>query len=133
MILLCGMLLRTAHLKQHIESMELKLSARINEGGSNLSSGQRQLVCLARAILNSTKILVLDEATAAVDVQTDALIQTTIRREFAERTMVVIAHRINTIMGKLQLNKSFAKIIDSDRIVVLNAGRIEEFDTPAKV
>lgn len=86
--------------------------------GSNLSQGQRQLVSLARALLTPSNILVLDEATAAVDVETDALLQTTLRSPlFSKRTIITIAHRINTIL-------------DSDRIVVLEAGRVKEFDTP---
>ena len=86
--------------------------------GSNLSQGQRQLVSLARALLTPSNILVLDEATAAVDVETDALLQTTLRSPlFSKRTIITIAHRINTIL-------------DSDRIVVLEAGTVKEFDTP---
>lgn len=105
-----------------LEQVELKevipaLDYKVSEGGSNFSVGQRQLVCLARAVLRSNKILVMDEATANVDPQTDALIQTTIRREFASCTVITIAHRLNTIM-------------DSDRVLVMDKGVVAEYDTP---
>ncbi|KAJ5381565.1 Metal resistance protein YCF1 [Penicillium cataractarum] len=110
-----------AKLKDHVTSMEGQLDAQIQEGGSNLSQGQRQLVSLARALLTPSNILVLDEATAAVDVETDALLQRTLRSSiFQDRTIITIAHRINTI-------------IDSDRIVVLDKGQVAEFDTPANL
>jgi ATP-binding cassette subfamily C (CFTR/MRP) protein 1 len=86
--------------------------------GSNLSQGQRQLISLARAMLTPSNILVLDEATAAVDVETDAMLQTTLRSPlFSQRTIITVAHRINTIL-------------DSDRVVVLDKGEVAEFDTP---
>ncbi|KAL9128115.1 MAG: hypothetical protein Q9217_003136 [Psora testacea] len=108
-----------ARLKDHVISMPGKLEANIQEGGSNLSAGQRQLISLARALLTPTNILVLDEATAAVDIETDAMLQATLRSDmFKDRTVITIAHRINTIL-------------DSDRIVVLDHGTVAEFDTPS--
>ena len=89
----------------------------MQEGGENLSVGQRQLVCLARALLRKTKVLILDEATAAVDLETDDLIQATIRKEFVDSTVLTIAHRLNTIM-------------DYDKIMVLDKGLLVEYDTP---
>jgi ATP-binding cassette subfamily C (CFTR/MRP) protein 4 len=89
----------------------------VSEGGSNFSLGQRQLLCLARAILRSNKILVLDEATANVDPRTDFLIQNTIKKKFHKCTVLTIAHRLNTIM-------------DSDKVLVMKSGRMMEFDHP---
>jgi len=93
------------------------LDAAVAEGGANFSLGQKQLVCMARCVLKNTRVLVLDEATAALDLQTDSLIQRTIRRVFRERTTVTIAHRLDTI-------------IFSDRILAMAEGRMREFDTP---
>lgn len=105
-----------------LEEVELKdvvvsLDYRVQQDGSNFSVGQRQLVCLARAILQSNKILVLDEATANVDPTTDALIQTTIRKKFKACTVLTIAHRLNTI-------------IDSNKVLVMDHGQVMEFDHP---
>ncbi|XP_048733200.2 multidrug resistance-associated protein 1-like [Ostrea edulis] len=109
--------LEHAHLRKFVESLEEGLQYECTEGGDNLSVGQRQLVCLARALLKKTKVLILDEATAAVDLETDNLIQQTIRREFSDCTILTIAHRLNTIM-------------DYSRIMVLRDGQILEMDSP---
>ncbi|XP_061183744.1 multidrug resistance-associated protein 1-like [Saccostrea echinata] len=109
--------LEHAHLKKYVESLDDGLQHECSEGGENLSVGQRQLVCLARALLRKTKVLVLDEATAAVDLDTDNLIQKTIRQEFSDCTILTIAHRLNTIM-------------DYSKIMVLDKGQIKEFESP---
>ncbi|KAK3771211.1 hypothetical protein RRG08_053354 [Elysia crispata] len=112
--------LTRAHLRDFVVSLPEGLDYPVGEEGQSLSVGQRQLVCLARALLKKTKILILDEATAAVDMETDTLIQNTIRSEFEACTIITIAHRLNTIM-------------DYDRIMVLDAGLIKEFDSPSNL
>ncbi|KAI8353074.1 multi drug resistance-associated protein MRP [Mortierella sp. GBAus27b] len=109
--------LEDSNLKTSISNMGGGLQATVLEGGENFSMGQRQLICLARALLRKTSLLVLDEATAAIDLETDALVQKIIRQKFSDCTILTIAHRINTVM-------------DSDRIMVLDQGRIVEFDSP---
>jgi ATP-binding cassette, subfamily C (CFTR/MRP), member 1 len=109
--------LENAHLKAFVKGQTAGLIYEVSEGGENLSVGQRQLICLARALLRKTKVLVLDEATAAVDLDTDDLIQKTIRTEFKDCTVLTIAHRLNTIL-------------DSDKVIVLDKGEIVEYDTP---
>ncbi|KAJ8687082.1 hypothetical protein QAD02_022876 [Eretmocerus hayati] len=114
------------HLWAVLDEVELKdavvatgngLENRVMDHGSNYSVGQRQLICLARAILRNNRVLMLDEATANVDPQTDALIQRTIRTKFASCTVLTVAHRLNTIM-------------DSDKVLVMDKGRLKEYDHP---
>lgn len=109
--------LEEVKLKDAVRDLPGGLQGRITESGANFSVGQRQLICLARAIIRENKVLVLDEATANVDPQTDALIQTTIRTRFAKCTILTIAHRLHTIM-------------DCDKVMVMDAGQLVEFASP---
>ncbi|XP_063489114.1 ATP-binding cassette sub-family C member 10 isoform X8 [Symphalangus syndactylus] len=109
--------LEQCHLSEVITSMG-GLDGELGEGGRSLSLGQRQLLCLARALLTDAKILCIDEATASVDQKTDQLLQQTICKRFANKTVLTIAHRLNTILN-------------SDRVLVLQAGRVVELDSPA--
>ncbi|KAL4216728.1 hypothetical protein ACF0H5_024451 [Mactra antiquata] len=109
--------LECAHLKDFVINQNGQLEYECGEAGQNLSVGQRQLVCLARTLLHKTKILILDEATSAVDMETDELIQETIRTQFTDCTILAVAHRLNTIL-------------DYDRVLVLDKGLIVEFDSP---
>ncbi|XP_052903481.1 ATP-binding cassette sub-family C member 4-like [Anopheles moucheti] len=112
--------LEQVELKTTITALAGGLNTKMAEGGTNLSAGQRQLLCLARAILKGSKILILDEATASVDPKTDTLIQRTIRTQFHDCTVLTIAHRLHTIL-------------DNDRVLVIDAGQMVEFDTPQKL
>lgn len=116
------MALETVELKDTVLQIPggLGLDSPLSEGGGNFSVGQRQLICLARAMLKPNKILILDEATANVDNRTDELIQRTIRRQFQEWTVLTIAHRLNTIA-------------DSDKVMVVDNGVILEFASPAEL
>jgi len=109
--------LETAGLKSYVQAQDGGLDALVAAQGENLSVGQRQLVCVSRALLAKSKVVVLDEATASVDMATDALIQRAIRSDFARSTVVTVAHRINTV-------------IDYDRILVMHRGQVAEYDTP---
>ncbi|KAJ1564651.1 hypothetical protein HK405_014305 [Cladochytrium tenue] len=106
-----------AGLKPVVQRLDGGLDSRVLQGGENFSVGQRQLICLARAVLRNSHVLVLDEATAAIDYETDAAIQRTIRELARHATVITIAHRVNTI-------------VDYDRILVLDAGRVVELDSP---
>lgn len=103
-----------------IRAKDEKLEAPVNENGENWSVGQRQLVCLGRALLKQTRILVLDEATASVDTATDGVIQETIRAEFTDCTVITIAHRVPSV-------------IDSDRVLFLSDGKVAEYDSPGRL
>lgn len=109
-----------ANLKQSINTTEVGLDYKVQEFGENFSVGQKQLICLARAILRKSRILILDEATASVDLETDSIVQKTIREIFNDCTIITIAHRLHTIL-------------DSDRILVLDKGRVKELDSPANL
>jgi len=110
--------LKKVQLAEAIAVMPGGLDELVAEGGENFSQGQRQLLCIARSLLRKPKILVMDEATASIDNTTDAAIQQMIRMNFANATVLTIAHRLNTIM-------------DSDRVLVLDDGNVAEFDSPS--
>ncbi|NWR28958.1 MRP7 protein, partial [Tachuris rubrigastra] len=111
--------LEQCHLRDAVTQMG-GLDGKLGERGKSLSVGQRQLMCLARALLTQAKVLCIDEATASVDQKTDQLLQQTIRQRFADKTVLTIAHRLNTIL-------------DSDRVLVMQAGRVAELDSPTRL
>ena len=111
--------LETVQLRKSIEEKG-GLDATVQEYGENFSVGEKQVICLARALLRRPRLLLLDEATASVDWDTDQLIQSTIRKRFGDATCLIIAHRLQTI-------------IECDRVMVLSAGRLAEFDSPANL
>ncbi|XP_063924446.1 probable multidrug resistance-associated protein lethal(2)03659 [Zophobas morio] len=112
--------LEAFNLKALVANLPQSLQTLVDEGGSNFSVGQKQLLCLSRAMLKKTKIFVLDEATANVDLQADEAIQATIREKFKDCTILVIAHRLETVM-------------DSDKVLVMDDGRVVEFGKPEEL
>ncbi|XP_057424445.1 ABC transporter C family member 14-like [Lotus japonicus] len=112
--------LERCQLKDAVVSKPGKLDSLVVDNGDNWSVGQRQLLCLGRVMLKQSRLLFMDEATASVDSQTDAVIQRIIREDFAARTIISIAHRIPTVM-------------DCDRVLVVDAGRAKEFDRPSNL
>ncbi|XP_049811214.1 ATP-binding cassette sub-family C member 5-like isoform X4 [Schistocerca nitens] len=109
--------LERTKLRDKVLSMKGQLDAKVTQEGDSLSTGEKQLLCLARALLRNCKILILDEATAAVDPETEACVQSTIESEFQHCTVLTIAHRLNTVMH-------------CDRIIVMDKGQVVEMDTP---
>ena len=113
-------LLKLASLENLVLRDEKGLEQQIEEKGQNLSSGERQLICICRAILRKNKIVLMDEATANIDIKTEQIIQKLIHERFEDATVITIAHRLNTV-------------ISSDKVLVLSKGEVAEYDVPKKL
>nr|XP_054929019.1 ATP-binding cassette sub-family C member 2-like [Dermacentor andersoni] len=109
-----------AHLTEFVSRHSMNLQMDVGDGGSNLSAGQRQLVCLARALLRRPRVLLMDEATSHMDSDTDRIVQATLRQSFAYCTVLTIAHRLETIL-------------DYDKILVMSKGRVVEYGSTQKL
>ncbi|KAF2073017.1 hypothetical protein CYY_005663 [Polysphondylium violaceum] len=109
--------LEKVQLKTMVQGLPLKMDSLVSENGEGLSVGQKQLLCLSRALLRNSKIVLMDEATASLDYQTDYIIKQTVKNNFQNSTVLTIAHRLDTI-------------IDSDKILVIDKGQMVEFDSP---
>jgi ABC-type multidrug transport system fused ATPase/permease subunit len=134
-------------MKDAVEAMTDGLQSKVAEYGENLSQGQRQLLCLGRALLKHCHILLLDEATSSVDYETDKAIQTTIREAFKGCTVLTIAHRWVSFLLKVDellisgqlliciwmLQYRVNTIMDSDKILVMDNGHVAEFDSPEEL
>jgi hypothetical protein len=131
-------------LKQFVESDPLRLQKAVTEGGSNFSCGQRQLLCVARALLRQSKVVLLDEATASVDTETDATVQRTIRRSLVGCTLIVIAHRLRVFpcgcmhyalpsfsFGIFLASCRLHTIMDCHKILALSGGNVVEYAAPS--
>lgn len=112
--------LAKVEMKQHVAAMERGLLHELRENGDNLSVGERQQLCMARALLTKSRVVIMDEATASIDAATETKLRIMLQREFVDATVVTIAHRLATV-------------IDSDRILVLQEGQVAEFDTPRRL
>jgi len=127
--------LEQSQMAEVIKGLQGGLEHTVEEGGANFSVGQRQLLCLARALLRDSAIILLDEATASMDEDTDGAVQDTLLRELEGRTLIAIAHRLDTIAGEAKMSPYGAIFfcLGYDKILVMEAGRVKEFGPPSEL